>query len=129
MPITPAWGHNNRSVAFRIPAGGGAARRIEHRVAGADANPYLVMAAVLSGMLHGITAKLKPTAETKGDAGDDADPNVPFEFTAALDRFAQAKVLPRYVAPDMLDLVRDQRRLEMQKFMGSISRQEYDWFL
>jgi glutamine synthetase len=129
VPITPAWGHNNRSVAFRIPAGGGAARRIEHRVAGADANPYLVMAAVLAGMLHGIEQRLSPTPETKGDAGDDADPNVPFEFTAALDRFAKAKLLPRYIAPDMLDLLRDQRRLEMQKFMGTISRQEYDWFL
>jgi glutamine synthetase len=129
VPITPAWGNNNRSVAFRIPAGGGAARRIEHRVAGADANPYLVMAAVLAGMLHGIEKRLTPTAETKGDAGDAADPKVPFEFTAAVERLAQAKILPRYVAPDMLDLLRDQRRIEMQKFMGTISRQEYDWYL
>ena len=129
VPITPAWGHNNRSVAFRIPAGGGAARRIEHRVAGADANPYLVMAAVLSGMLHGIEKRLSPTAETMSDAGDSSDPNVPFTFGAALDRFATAKILPRYVAPDMLDLVRDQRRIEMRKFMGVISRQEYDWYL
>ena len=71
----------------------------------------------------------QPSPETKGDAGDDADPAVPFEFTAALERFGKAKILPRYVAPDMLDLVRDQRRLEMQKFMGTISRQEYDWYL
>ena len=129
VPITPAWGNNNRSVAFRIPAGGGPARRIEHRVAGADANPYLVMAAVLAGMLHGIEERLTPTPETKGDAGDDADPKVPFEFTAAVERLAKAKILPRYVAPDMLDLLRDQRRAEMHKFMGVISRQEYDWYL
>ncbi|HVT51097.1 MAG TPA: glutamine synthetase family protein [Dongiaceae bacterium] len=129
VPIAPSWGHNNRSVAFRIPAGGAAARRIEHRVAGADANPYLVMAAVLSGMLHGIAGKLKPTPETKGDAGDDADPDVPFAFMAALDRFAQAKILPRFISPDMLGLMRDQRHAEMAKFMGTISRQEYDWYL
>jgi glutamine synthetase len=129
VPITPTWGHNNRSVAFRIPAGGGAARRIEHRVAGADANPYLVVAAVLAGMLHGIAGTLKPTAETIGDAGDDADPNVPFQFQAALDRFAKAKILPRFVNPDMLSLFADQRRAEMDKFMGTIARQEYDWYL
>jgi len=129
VPITPAWGHNNRSVAFRIPAGGAAARRIEHRVAGADANPYLVMAAVLAGILHGIEGKLTPTPETKGDAGDGADPNVPFEFSAAVDRLAEAKILPRYLASDMLDLLRDQKRAEMRKFMGVISRQEYDWYL
>jgi glutamine synthetase len=129
VPITPAWGNNNRSVAFRIPAGAAAARRIEHRVAGASANPYLAMAAVLAGMLHGIENRLTPTPETKGDAGDDADPKVPFEFTAAVERLAKAKILPRYFAPDMLDLVRDQKRLEMRKFMGTISRQEYDWYL
>jgi glutamine synthetase len=129
VPITPAWGHNNRSVAFRIPAGGGAAQRIEHRVSGAAANPYLVMAAVLAGMLHGIEGRLTPTPETKGDAGDDADPKVPFVFDAALDRFAAAKILPRYIAKDMLDLVTDQKRDEMRKFMGVISRQEYDWYL
>ena len=129
VPITPTWGRNNRSVAFRIPAGDGPARRIEHRVAGADANPYLVVAAVLTGLLHGIEGKLKPTPETEDDAGDDADPAIPFEFMPALERFAAAKILPRYIAPDMLDLYRDQKRAEMAKFMGTISRQEYDWHL
>jgi len=129
VPITPAWGFNNRSVAFRIPAGGAKARRIEHRVAGADANPYLVVAAVLAGMLHGIEQRLKPTPETKSDAGDAHDADVPFEYAAALERFAKAKILPRYVARDMLDLVRDQKRAELAKFMTTISRQEYEWFL
>lgn len=129
VPITPSWGHNNRSVAFRIPAGGGAARRIEHRVAGADANPYLVVAAVLAGMLHGIGKKLEPTGEIGGDAGDAVDPNVPFDFRAALDRFAKASILPGHINRDMLELVLDQKRAELAKFMAVISRQEYDWHL
>jgi glutamine synthetase len=129
VPIAPRWGNNNRSVAFRIPAGGGPARRVEHRVAGADANPYLVVAAVLAGMLHGIEGKLKPTPETTTDAGDESDPAIPFEFLPALERFAGAKILPRYVAPDMLALFRDQKQAEMRKFMGTISPQEYDWYL
>jgi glutamine synthetase len=129
VPITPSWGHNNRSVAFRIPAGDDAARRIEHRVAGAGANPYLVVAAVLAGMLHGIENKLKPGTETRDYGGDAVDPNIPFEFQAALQRFAAAKILPRYINPDMLGLVLDLKRLEMRKFMGAISRQEYDWYL
>jgi glutamine synthetase len=41
-PVAPTWGVNNRSVALRIPAGDIRARRIEHRPAGVDANPYLV---------------------------------------------------------------------------------------
>ena len=86
-------------------------------------------ARVLAGMLHGIENRLTPTGETLSDAGDDSDPNVPFEFGAALERFAKAKILPRTIAQDMLDLVRDQKRVEMRKFMGTISRQEYDWYL
>jgi glutamine synthetase len=129
VPITPSWGHNNRSVAFRIPAGDGAARRIEHRVAGADANPYLVVAAVLAGILHGIARKLKPGEETKDYVGDAADPAIPFAFGAAFDRFAEAKILPLYINPDALALMRDLRHAEMAKFAGTISRQEYDWYL
>ena len=51
-PTAPTWGWNNRTVALRIPPGGPSARRIEHRVAGSDANPYLVLAAMLAGVLR-----------------------------------------------------------------------------
>ena len=46
-PVSLCWGYENQAAAVRIPGGAPGARRIEHRVAGADANPYLVMAAVL----------------------------------------------------------------------------------
>ncbi len=52
---TASWGRNNRTAAVRIPPG---APRVEHRVAGADANPYLVVAVVLAGLHHGLGAKL-----------------------------------------------------------------------
>ena len=68
FPNTPAWGHNNRSVAFRIPAASGPDTRIEHRVAGADASPHLVVAAVLAAVLHGITHKLEPSSPVDGRA-------------------------------------------------------------
>ena len=57
-PTAPTWGYNNRTVALRIPTGPPSARRIEHRLAGADANPYLVLAAVLAGIHHGLSAGL-----------------------------------------------------------------------
>src|SRR6185437_7538293 len=62
VPRTLDWGYNNRSVAFRIPVSDGSSRRIEHRVAGADASPHLVMAAVLAAIHHGMTHKL-PASE------------------------------------------------------------------
>ena len=51
-PVNRRWGVNNRSAGLRVPVGPNDARRIEHRVAGADANPYLVLAAVLAGANH-----------------------------------------------------------------------------
>ncbi|MFP3441116.1 glutamine synthetase, partial [Pantoea sp. SIMBA_133] len=55
VPMAPTWGYDNRSVALRVPAGPKEARRIEHRVAGADVNPYLLLATVLASIHHGLT--------------------------------------------------------------------------
>ena len=66
-PVSPTWGVNNRSVALRIPAGDIKARRIEHRPAGVDANPYLVAATVLAGIRHGLAHKIDPGPETTGN--------------------------------------------------------------
>ncbi|HSS65095.1 MAG TPA: glutamine synthetase family protein, partial [Gammaproteobacteria bacterium] len=60
VPVTTDWGENNRSVAFRLPVHDGESRRLEHRVAGAEANPYLVMAAVLAGVHYGLSNKPQP---------------------------------------------------------------------
>ena len=53
-PVAPTWGINNRTVSFRVTAGPAPTRHVEHRIGGADANPYLAMAALLAGMCHGI---------------------------------------------------------------------------
>ncbi len=53
-PMAPTWGHDNRNVAWRIPCGGPESRRIEHRIAGVDSNIFLVLGAILSGMVHNI---------------------------------------------------------------------------
>ena len=66
-PVAPTWGFNNRSVAVRVPAGPTAARRFEHRVAGVDANPYLVAAAVLAGLRHGLESRLDPGPAVDGN--------------------------------------------------------------
>ena len=60
-PSAAAWGYENRTVAIRIPGGSPQARRIEHRVAGADANPYLVLAGILAGAIVGIEHEMVPS--------------------------------------------------------------------
>jgi glutamine synthetase len=66
-PVAPTWGFNNRSVAVRLPAGPIAARRFEHRVAGVDANPYVVAAAVLAGLRRGLESRLDPGPAVDGN--------------------------------------------------------------
>ena len=60
-PVQMSWGHDHRGVALRLPETQGKAARLEHRVAGADANPYLALAAILSGILYGLNKKTAPS--------------------------------------------------------------------
>jgi hypothetical protein len=64
-PVKGLWGGDNRTVPLRIPGGGEESVRIEHRVAGADANPYLVVATVLAGIHHGIANSIAPRAHRR----------------------------------------------------------------
>src|SRR3546814_11102203 len=69
-PVAPTGGVNNRTVSFRIPAGPPPSRHVEHRACGADANPYLAVAAVLAGIHHGIANKSDPGAAVVGNGYD-----------------------------------------------------------
>lgn len=71
-PATASWGRDDRSVAFRIPVSNQANRRIENRLPGADANPYLVLATMIAAGLDGIERKLKPSAPPDSAAAGDA---------------------------------------------------------
>ena len=82
-PVAMAWGYENRTAAVRIPGGAAAARRIEHRVAGADANPYLVMAGILGAALIGIERELIPPDPTEGDAYAQDLPTLPPDWASA----------------------------------------------
>ena len=90
VPLHPTWSINNRGSAIRVPASDADNLRIEHRLAGADANPYLVLAWILAGMLHGLENRLEPPAVLTGNAYlQDGDP-LPTNWPAAIDRFASS---------------------------------------
>ncbi|QJQ07567.1 glutamine synthetase [Undibacterium piscinae] len=69
-PVNLQWGEDNRTAGLRIPLGGPAARRVENRIAGADANPYLAIAGSLAAGLAGIQEQLPPSAAVEGSAYD-----------------------------------------------------------
>ncbi len=129
VPTYPAWAYNNRSTAVRIPAGDHKARRFEHRIAGADANPYLTMAAMLAGVHHGITNKIEPPKQTEGNAGERTDTTTPLKLHKALDRMEQATVLPEYLGETYCRRYRLTKQDELDRFSDTISSREYDWYL
>lgn len=102
-PVSPTWGVNNRSVALRIPAGDIKARRIEHRPAGVDANPYLVATAVLAGIRHGWTNAIDPGPQVTGNGYTDAPagPVMPADWRQAIDAAQGSTFLQGALGADM----------------------------
>ncbi len=128
VPVNRRWGINNRSTGLRVPAGGDDATRIEHRVSGADANPYLVLAAILTGMKHGIDNAIDPGPPHEGNASDFADPSVPFELLRALDALQDGRIL-RAALGGYVDVYAEAKRTEYKRFVSVIPAHEHDWYL
>lgn len=128
-PVNRRWGYNNRSAGLRIPVSPGAGRRIEHRVAGADASPYFTLAGVLAGLHHGLVNRLDPGAPATGNVSREPDLALPFTLADALGRFADSTVLPGYLGADTAALYGETKRLEAARFARIISAAEYDWYL
>ena len=129
VPLNRLWGYNNRAVAFRVPAGPASARRIEHRVAGADANPHLVLAAILAGLHHGITSKGDPGQPRSGAGSEAPDPTMRFDLAAALKRLAAGELLSRYFDPAYLKAYAAVKLNERARFLDHIAAREYEWYL
>jgi len=129
VPVNGSWGYNNRSVAFRVPSGEPKARRLEHRVAGADANPYLVVAAILAGIHYGLTQELDPGAPSVGNACDIMDVALPETLRLALGQLRGSAPMRNYLGDRYVDVYAEAKLLELTKFQSVITRLEYDWYL
>jgi glutamine synthetase len=129
-PGSPTWGYNHREVALRIPVSSDSNRRIEHRVAGADANPYLVMAAILAGIHHGISQQCDPGPEVApGTDLSQAEITLPRRWDTALELFRNSKVLPQYLGTDYCEAFAALRQGESDAFHAQVSNLDYEWYL
>ena len=129
VPRNRRWGYNNRSTSIRVPAGANDARRIEHRVAGADANPYLVIAAVLAGIHHGIVNRLDPGPPYDGNAAAFVDETLPMTLDAALLALENGSILRDYLGRAYVDLYCATKRTELRRYRDAITAREYEWYL
>ncbi len=130
-PVSPTWGVNNRSVALRIPAGDIRARRIEHRPAGVDANPYLVAAVVLAGIRHGLKNQIDPGPETTGngyDAGQDA-PAMPVDWRSAIEAARGSAFLRDALGAPMHRCFVAIKAAEYARVMRTVSEVDFDLYL
>ena len=128
-PSKAAWGYENRTAAIRIPGGPNTARRIEHRVAGADTNPYLVLAAVLGAAFIGIEEKLSAPTPLSGDAHKSDGKNLPFSWNAAISEFESGAFSQRIFEPSLRSMFVSCKNQELNKFSKKISDFEYEAYL
>ncbi len=128
-PTSISWGFENRTAAIRIPGGGPNSRRIEHRVPGADANPYLAMAGILGAALVGIRKEWAPPKPIEGRAYGDRFKKIPFEWGGAVDAFEDGEIMAEIFAPDLRNMLVACKRQEIAGFAEQVTDYEFSAYL
>ena len=124
-PTRIAAGWDNRTCGFRL-CGEGSGFRVENRIPGADANPYLAFAATIAAGLHGIGSKLKPPKLYEGNAYEDATlPQVPKTLREAVAELERSKVARAAFGDRVVEHYLHTARLEQQAFDKAVT----DWEL
>ena len=101
-PTGAGWGYENRTAALRIPGGPNAARRIEHRVAGGDINPYLTFAAILGAAITGIDDAMTAPAPIAGNAYEADLPQLAADWGTAIDAFETDPLIARIFSAELV---------------------------
>lgn len=128
-PHTPDWGIDNRAAAVRLPEVNGPGARLEHRIAGADVNPYLVIAAVLGGMLHGWdTPDLPLPAPLDEDMNATSEP-LTSDWGTAVTSFAESEIAAEVFGTSYRDIYTAVRLDEISQLTTAISQIEYRTYL
>lgn len=123
-PTAVAWGLDNRTCAVRLVGSGGSAR-MENRLPGGDVNPYLALAAMLAGGLHGIENELPLEAELSGNAYTSDKPHVPFTLREAREAFSSSQIARQVLGDTVVDHYAHMADVEVKAFDASVT----DWEL
>ncbi|WP_170603819.1 glutamine synthetase family protein [Ruegeria arenilitoris] len=116
-PTGASWAYENRTAAIRIPGGAPAARRIEHRVAGGDINPYLMLTAVLGAALVGIEDDLRPPPPIKGNAYElDGVPQLAGDWKSSIAAFETDPIITRIFSKELVRNLAMTKRQEIARF-------------
>lgn len=127
-PTNVHWGVDNRTVPLRVPSSDASNTRIENRVTGADANPYLAFAASLACGYLGMIERLKPTEPVTGSAYRFAH-TLPISLDEALDKLNYNKALKQVLGAKFVQAYQDVKFEEMQHYRRVISSWEREYLL
>jgi glutamine synthetase len=123
-PTTIGWGTDNRTCAVRL-VGRGAAARMENRLPGSDVNPYLALAAMVAGGLHGIEQELVLEPELVGNAYTSGKPRVPHTLHQAREAFTGSKVVRALLGDEVTDHYTNMADVELAAYDAAVT----DWEL
>ena len=127
-PINVQWGHDNRTASFRVPFSGPEDRRIENRVPGADANPYLAFAGSLACGYLGMVEELEPSPPLEGNAYD-LPYDLPRDLHTALNQLTACEPLTAILGAKFLTAYKTVKEKEYETFFRVISSWEREHLL
>ena len=125
-PTEASWGIDNRTCALRVISGSAKAQRVEYRIAAADANPYIALAAALASGLYGIEHKLEPESPVEGNAYEKKFPKrlqLPATLWEAAQRLKASKAAREWFGDAFVDHYAATREWEEREFRKHIT----DW--
>lgn len=127
--VSLTWGMENWSATLRVLSGSPAATRVEHRTAGADANPYLAMAATIAGGLHGVEKGIEPPPPVRGPGYEAGAGRVPSTLEQALNAFEQSELAHDWLGEEFVAAYAATRRAEIEAFAQSVTTWEVERYL
>jgi len=128
-PVEASWALDNRGAAIRVPEAAGPGARIEHRVAAADANPYLVAAAVLAAALDGIEAGAEPPAPLAGEITMGQAAALPRDWLSATERFGASDAIAAQLGTPVRHVFTAMKRQEHRTLLDRVSDIEHEVYL
>ena len=128
-PVNVEWGEENRTVGLRVPTSSPDAMRVENRLPGADANPYLAIAASLLCGYLGMIEKIEPSAPVEGRAYERRNLRLPFTLEDALARMEDCDTVKQYLGDKFVRGYVAVKRAEHENFKRVISSWEREFLL
>ena len=120
-PNNACWSYDNRAAGLRIPASAPVARRVENRLPGADANPYLAIAASLAAGLYGIEHELQPAEAIQGEIEVPDNLSLPCTLHAALERLKRSQLAKELFGAEFIDGYIASKSMELTSFFDEIT--------